>query len=80
MTMYTTADNEQFIKPKFSKKKIAELIYLKISSSLSDFDLSGKKFENKVKKVSKLLARDIARSYKKKEKLERETTDDIISV
>ncbi|OQP67490.1 hypothetical protein [Niastella populi] len=65
MTLDSTRQTETLPTPEFSKKKLTELVYLKITSSLSEFNLSGKKFESKVKKVSKSFAKDIARSYKK---------------
>ncbi len=49
---------------KISKKEAQELIFNKISDALAEYkkDIKPKKFESKLKKVSKLFAADIAKA------------------
>jgi hypothetical protein len=51
---------------KLSKKKISKTLYQKLATTLAEYNLTGKKFDNKLKKASKLLATDIARANRKK--------------
>lgn len=61
---------------KLSKKKISESVYEKIAGSLAEYNLQGKKFDSKLKKVSRLFAVDIAKATRKKEKAKaKETTE-----
>lgn len=69
MTIYSAhLKNQQTSDRKLSKKEILEKVYAKIANSLAEFDLHGKKFEGKLKKVSKLFTKDISKATKKKNK------------
>jgi hypothetical protein len=70
MTMYSARLQDQPSTKNLSKKKISELVYSQIANSLSEFHLSGKKFENKLKKVSKLFAKDIAKANRNQKQKE----------
>jgi hypothetical protein len=66
-TTYNNQPEDQTLTLKrLSKKQILENVYIRISNSLAEFDLHGKKFENKLKKASKLIAKDILKASKKK--------------
>lgn len=51
-----------------SKKRLSEMVHFRIVSSLSDLNIKGKKLENKIKKISRSLAKDIARLNKRQKK------------
>jgi len=50
---------------KVSKKKLSKVVLEKLTSSLTDYHLKDKKLENRLEKVSKLLASDIKKGLKK---------------
>ncbi|OQP44579.1 hypothetical protein A4H97_09430 [Niastella yeongjuensis] len=50
---------------KVSKKKLSKVVLEKLSSSLTDYHIKDKKLENRLEKVSKLLAGDIKKGLKK---------------
>jgi hypothetical protein len=50
---------------KVSKKKLSKVVLEKLSGSLTDYHLKDKKLENRLEKVSKLLAGDIVKVLKK---------------
>ncbi|MBO9205176.1 MULTISPECIES: hypothetical protein [Niastella] len=50
---------------KVSKKKLSKVVYEKLTGSLTDYHLKDKKLENRLDKVSKQLAGDIAKVLKK---------------
>ena len=50
---------------KVSKKKLTKVVLEKLSGSLTDYHLKDKKLENRLEKVSKLLAGDIVKVLKK---------------
>jgi hypothetical protein len=50
---------------KVSRKKLSKVVYEKLSGSLTDYHLKDKKLENRLEKVSKLLAGDIVKVLKK---------------
>ncbi|AEV99046.1 hypothetical protein A4D02_10830 [Niastella koreensis] len=50
---------------KVSKKKLSKVVLEKLSGSLTDYHLKDKKLENRLEKVSKLLAGDIVKVMKK---------------
>lgn len=50
---------------KVSKKKLSKVVLEKLSGSLTDYHLKDKKLENRLEKVSKLLASDIKKELKK---------------
>lgn len=64
------ADAEQKLIPvkKISKKQVRKEVFQKLSGALAEYKskLDKKKFENKLKKASKLFAVDIAKASKKK--------------
>lgn len=69
-------ETTQRVVTKLSKKMISQSVYEKIAESLAEYNLQGKKFDNKLKKVSKLFAVDIAKATRKKEKAKaKETTE-----
>jgi hypothetical protein len=69
MTMHNAHIQKQpALKRKLSRKEIYDKIYVKIANSLAEFNLHGNKFEGKLKKVSKLFAKDISKAGKKKNK------------
>lgn len=70
MTVYSAQFQDLPFTMNLSKKKISELVYLKMSNSLSEFNLNGRKFKNKLKKVSKQVAKDIAKANKNQKKME----------
>ena len=49
-----------------TKKEIFKKVYINIATSLTEFNLSGKKFEQNLKKTSKLFAKEISKANKKK--------------
>jgi hypothetical protein len=51
-----------------SKKQIAEMVQSRLANSLSGFHLSGKKFDTRLKKASKVFAAIIARENRKTKK------------
>ena len=52
---------------KLTKKQVRKTVYEKLSAALSDFkDIDQKKFENKLKKASKLFAPSIRKALNKK--------------
>jgi hypothetical protein len=50
---------------KVSKKKLSKVVLEKLTGSLTDYHLKNKKLENRLEKVSKLLAGDIVKVLKK---------------
>lgn len=50
---------------KISRKKLSKVVFEKLSGSLTDYHLKDKKLENRLEKVSKLLAGDIVKVLKK---------------
>jgi hypothetical protein len=50
---------------KISKKKLSKVVFEKLTGSLTDYHLKDKKLENRLEKVSKLLAGDIVKVIKK---------------
>lgn len=50
---------------KLSKKELSKVVYEKLSGSLTDFQLKEKKLETRLEKVSKRLAADIVKLFKK---------------
>jgi hypothetical protein len=50
---------------KVSKKKLSKVVLEKLTGSLTDYHLKDKKLENRLEKVSKLLAGDIVKVLKK---------------
>jgi hypothetical protein len=50
---------------KVSKKQLRKLVFEKLTGSLSEYHLKGKKLENRLDKVSRLLAGDIVKVIKK---------------
>jgi hypothetical protein len=64
---------------KVSKKKLSKVVLEKLTGSLTDYHLKDKKLENRLEKVSKLLAGDIVKVLKKetpkKEKSTRSKAD-----
>jgi hypothetical protein len=52
---------------RLTKKQVRKTVYEKLSAALSDYkELNQKKFENNLKKASKLLASDIRKALNKK--------------
>jgi hypothetical protein len=69
MTMYNAhITNQPVSDRKMVKKEIFDKVYIKIANSLAEFNLHGKKFEEQLKKVSKLFTKDITKASKKKKK------------
>jgi len=53
--------------PKLSKKQVRKTVYEKLSVALSDYkELNQKKFEDNLKKATKILASDIRKALNKK--------------
>lgn len=50
---------------KLSKKELSKVVYEKLTGSLTDFHLKEKKLETRLEKVSKRLAADIVKLFKK---------------
>lgn len=50
---------------KISKKELSKSVFEKLSGSLGEYHLKGKKLENRLEKVSRQLAGDIAKAIKK---------------
>jgi hypothetical protein len=50
---------------KVSKKKLSKVVLENLTGSLTDYHLKNKKLENRLEKVSKLLAGDIVKVLKK---------------
>jgi hypothetical protein len=50
---------------KVSKKKLSKVVLEKLTGSLTDYHIKDKKLENRLEKVSKLLAGDIVKVLKK---------------
>ena len=48
-----------------TKKELSKLVFEKLSGSLTDFHLKEKKLETRLEKVSKRLASDIVKLYRK---------------
>jgi hypothetical protein len=59
---------------KVSKKKLTKVVLEKLSGSLTDYHLKDKKLENRLEKVSKLLAGDIVKVMKKETPKKEKTT------
>jgi hypothetical protein len=61
------ADTKSVASKKISKKEAKQIVYEKLSSALAEYrsELKGKKFEQKLKKASKLFAFDIAKIRRK---------------
>ena len=68
--MDTTYMSEQPIQKNLSKKRLTEILQLKLANSLGEYHLKGKKFKSTLEKTSKALAGIIVKqdSKKKKEK------------
>lgn len=66
--MSTSTPEKTAAPEKLSKKKISKTLYQKLATTLAEYNLTGKKFDNRLKKTSKQLATDIARAQKKKQK------------
>jgi hypothetical protein len=64
--MYSAPVQDQPLVENLSKKEIFKRVYIKIANSLAEFNLSGKKFDSKLKKASKQFAKDIAKKKGKK--------------
>jgi hypothetical protein len=67
-------------KEKKSKKQVRQTVYEKLAAALADYkaQLKGKKFENNLRKASKLFAADISKASrlngtKKKDKTKKES-------
>ena len=56
---------EKAAKEQLSKKKLSKVVYEKLTGSLTDFHLKEKKLETRLDKVSKRLAADIVKLFKK---------------
>jgi hypothetical protein len=54
----------------YSKKHLRELIQLKLTNSLDEFQLSGKKFDKQLKKASKVFAAIVAKENRKQKKVQ----------
>jgi hypothetical protein len=61
------ADTKSVATKKISKKEAKQIVYEKLSSALAEYrtELKGKKFDQKLKKASKLFAFDIAKISRK---------------
>ncbi|THU39235.1 hypothetical protein FAM09_12030 [Niastella caeni] len=59
------AKKQQVPAEKPTKKELSKLVFEKLSGSLTDFQLKEKKLENRLEKVSRRLAADIVKLYKK---------------
>jgi len=59
---------------KVSKKKLSKVVLEKLTGSLTDYHLKDKKLENRLEKVSKLLAGDIVKVLKKDAPKKEKTT------
>jgi hypothetical protein len=57
-----------------SKKRLNQLIYTKLMNTLYEFDISGKKYENKLKKLSKQVAKEVIKINQQKKNEEQSTT------
>jgi predicted kinase len=57
-----------------SKKRLNQLIYTKFMNTLYEFDISEKKYQNKLKKLSKQVAKDVIKKNKQKKAEEQSTT------
>lgn len=66
MDSQNTRNEKAAVKP--SKKEISKTLYEKMAGSLAEYELKGKKFESRLKKVSKLFAVDVAKASRKKGK------------
>jgi hypothetical protein len=51
-----------------SKKRLSEVLQLKLANSLDEYHLKGKKFKNTLEKASKAFASMIAKQDRKKKK------------
>lgn len=51
-----------------SKKRLTEVLQLKLANSLDEYHLKGKKFKSTLEKASKALASIIAKQHAKKKK------------
>jgi hypothetical protein len=56
---------KQPVSGKVSKKKLSKVVLEKLTGSLTDYHLKDKKLENRLEKVSRLLAGDIVKGLKK---------------
>ena len=56
---------KQPVSGKVSKKKLSKVVLEKLTGSLTDYHIKDKKLENRLEKVSKLLAGDIVKVLKK---------------
>lgn len=59
---------------KVSKKKLSKVVLEKLTGSLTDYHLKDKKLENRLEKVSKVLAGDIVKVLKKETPKKEKTT------
>ncbi|WP_207515645.1 hypothetical protein [Longitalea luteola] len=55
----------QYAAKKKSKKRMSEAVYLRIFNALAEFDGSGKKYENALKKASKQIAKEVIKANRK---------------
>lgn len=62
---YMSTIKKQPASGKVSKKKLSKVVLEKLTGSLTDYHLKDKKLENRLEKVSKLLAGDIVKVLKK---------------
>lgn len=60
-----------------SKKRLNQLIYTKLMNTLYEFDISGKKYENKLKKLSKQVAKEVIKKNQQKKHEEQSTMQSI---
>ena len=51
-----------------SKKRLSEILQLKLANSLDEYELKGKKFKNTLEKASKAFASMIAKQDRKRRK------------
>jgi hypothetical protein len=62
--------SKQPITEGISKKHLAEILQLKLTNSLDEYHLKGKKFKSTLQKTSKALASIIDKQYRKQKKTE----------
>lgn len=68
--MDTSYMSNQLSTSGLSKKHLVEIVQLKLSNSLDEYHLKGKKFKNTLEKASKALAAIIAKQDSKRKKCE----------
>lgn len=77
MTIQPVNTNAEEVVDILSKKSLNQLIYTKLINTLYEFDVSKKKYQTKLKKLSKQVAKEITKKYQKKKVEERPTTESI---